>query len=158
MKKFNLITLSILTALTATTAFASYQTLQFPSLDVMKMHQLELAGEKKGEAPRFAVPREVSVDAFQSNDWSQEGDNFVWTLRIQATNAVSLNLAFEEFKLSQGAKLLISSFDQSEHIRAFTARDNNVDEQLWTPIIMSEDILVKLVVPQNEMNESKPRF
>lgn len=154
MKKFNLITLISILSFSAT-AFATYQTIQFPSLDVMKMHQLELENERKGEAPRFAVPREISIDALSSSDWTKEGNDLIWTLRIKATNAISLNLAFEEFKLSDGAQLLISSFDQKEHIRAFTSRDNNVDQELWTPVIMAEDILVKLVIPQDEFSQNK---
>lgn len=156
MKKITSRIILIASTLSLTSAaFANYQTLKFPSLDVYKMHKLELDGEKKGEAPRFAVPNTVSVDAFKSEGWEQRGENFVWTLRVQATNAVSINLAFEKFKLSQNAKLLISSFDHQDIVRPFTAKDNNQAEELWTPVIMAEDILVELVVPANEMDQNK---
>lgn len=136
-------------------SFAHYEELKFPSLDIYKVHSLEVEGEVKGRAPHFAVPREVSLNALTSQAWEKSGSNYIWTARIRATNAVSLNLAFEEFKLSKNSKLFISSFDRSLSIRPFTAKDNNAQNELWTPVIMSEDILVELVVPEDEMNDTK---
>jgi hypothetical protein len=42
-------------------AFASISTSYFAPLDVKTLHDQELKIEKKGEAPRFAVPHQTKV-------------------------------------------------------------------------------------------------
>ncbi|MCO4755749.1 MAG: trypsin-like peptidase domain-containing protein [Bacteriovoracaceae bacterium] len=139
----------LLAGLVSVGAYAA-PTISFPPLDIHKLHNKELANEKLGNAPRFAVPRVVNISP---SDWEQNGDVLVWSQRVTATNAVSLNFAFEQFKLSPNAKLSIRSTDFSERMRDFTAEDNNVHNQIWTPVIMSDDVTIELQVPASEVDE-----
>lgn len=144
---------TLLLLLSLTQVYAS-ETLFFTDLDIREVHQKEIARERKGEAPHFAVRRDVSVSPKSSmSNWQAEGDNWVWSQRVQAVNAVSLNFAFESFHLPVGAKLEIASTDLTQTMRPFTAQDNNAQRELWTPVILSDDVTIKLTVPADRMNE-----
>jgi lysyl endopeptidase len=70
---------------------------------------------------------------------------------VTAPNAVSLNFGFSKFHLPKGAKLSIQSADMSKFIRPFTSADNNAAQELWSPIIMSDDVIIELTVPANKL-------
>jgi lysyl endopeptidase len=125
----------------------------FPALDVNKMHDLELQREKKGEAPRFAVARPLSINVAESTDWTQQGDLMVWQHEVTATNAVSLNFGFREFNLPEGASVEIQSPDFRQRIRPFTSADNNAARELWTPVLMSDSAVIEVRVPASRFNE-----
>lgn len=131
-------------------AFAAINTTYFPSLDVKSIHDEEVAIEKKGEAPRFAVARTVSVSPI---DWEKSGNGYTWSHRVTAPNAVSLNFGFTRFHLPAGAELNIYSADRTQFIRSFTSADNNEARQLWSPIIMSDDVMIELNVPASAVNK-----
>lgn len=133
-------------------AFASVNTTYFPSLDVKSIHDQEVANEKKGEAPRFAVPHSVSVSPMNSQNWEKSAQGYTWTHRVTTPNAVSLNFGFSRFNLPEGAELNIYSADRTQFIRPFTAADNNVNGQLWTPVIMSDDVVIELSVPAHAVD------
>lgn len=115
----------------------------FQPLDVNALHNKELASEKKGEAPRFAVPHKVSIQP----SWEKSKTGYVWTHQVTAPNAVSLNFGFSKFYLPEGAELNIYSADRSQYIRTFTSADNNVAKELWSPIIMSDDVIIEVSSP-----------
>ena len=148
MKK--LITSAI--ALASMSAIASIQTIQLPVLDIYKTHKQDVSSEKLGNAPRFAIEHHIDAKSADLN-WEKEGSNFVKRQRISAPNSVSLNLAMD-FKLSKNSVVKIYSSDMTKSIRDFTAADNNVDNELWTPVIMSDDIVVEVIVPASEMGQN----
>jgi hypothetical protein len=125
-------------------ATAAINTTYFKSLDVKSLHDEEVMNEKKGEAPRFAVAHEVSV----LPAWEKSANGYSWTHRITAPNAVSLNFGFSEFYLPEGAELSIYSADRKHFIRPFTAEDNNLHRELWTPVIMSDDVIIEVTAPE----------
>lgn len=144
--------LSLLIALFALSANASQITLQ--PLNIKSVHDEEVEREGKGEPPRFAIPHEVVVTpASDKSAWTQNGDTMVWKQRVVAPNSVSLNFAFEQFHLPAGATLQIYATDFSSEIRPFTSLDNNVDRELWTPVIMSDDVTIEARVPVAKMAE-----
>jgi len=129
----------------------SINTTSFPSVDMFKVHGQDVENEKLGNAPRFAIEHKVEVNAFNS-PWIQEGNLLISRHRIKATNAVSLNFAFD-FKMTTDSKVKIYSSDLSKQIREFTNNDNNIDNELWSPIIMSNDVIVEVSVPKTQLNE-----
>ena len=56
--------------------FAAIDTTYFPSLDVKAIHDEEVFNEKKGEAPRFAVPHSVSVSPMKSQNWEKSARGY----------------------------------------------------------------------------------
>ena len=120
-------------------------------LDVQKLHDKEVAREMKGEAPHFAVPHQITVDALSDKSWSEHNGVMTWTHRVSAPNAVSLNFGFSQFHLSPNAQLVVRAADFSDSIRPFTADDNNAARELWTPVVMSDDVVIELTVPASEV-------
>lgn len=134
-------------------ALSAIDSTYFTSLDVKSIHDEEVQNEKKGVAPRFAVPHSVSISPMKSQNWEKSAQGYTWSHRVTAPNAVSLNFGFSRFNLPEGAELNIYSADRSQFIRPFTAADNNVNNQLWTPVIMSDDVIVELSVPAHAVND-----
>lgn len=134
-------------------ALSAIKTTYFPSLNVEALHNKEVKSEMKGEAPRFAVPHSVSINPVKYQDWERSSDGYKWSHRVHAPNAVSLNFGFTEFFLPEGAELNIYSSDRSKFIRTFTSQDNNIHNELWTPVIMSDDVVIELSVPEEAAHE-----
>lgn len=135
----------------STTAFGAMKTTSFPATDILKAHGQDVANEKLGNAPRFAIVHNVSINPLNSNEMTLENNNWVWRHRVEANKAVSLNFAFESFKMSKNSRVNIYSADLSKNIRSFTAKDNNAQNQLWTPVLLAEAVIIELVVPKNEI-------
>ena len=130
-------------------AFSAINTSYFQPLDVQAIHDKEVMNEAKGEAPRFAVPHKVSIRP----QWQQTKMGHVWSHQVTAPNAVSLNFGFSKFYLPEGAELNIYSADRSSFIRTFTSEDNNAARELWTPIIMSDDVIIEVSAPSDVVGE-----
>jgi lysyl endopeptidase len=134
-------------------AMASISTSYFDSLDVKSLHDEEVSNERKGTAPRFAVPHHVSINPVSEQNFEKSMGGYTWTHQVTAPNATSLNFGFTKFYLPKGAELNIYSADHSEFIRTFTAADNNINNELWTPIIESDDVIIELTVPEAGLKE-----
>lgn len=115
----------------------------FQPLDVQSIHDQEVQNEKKGEAPRFAIPHKVSIKPI----WEKSGSAYTWSHQVTAPNAVSLNFGFSRFHLPEGAELNIYSADRTKFIRPFTSNDNNKSKELWTPVIMSDNVFIEVTTP-----------
>lgn len=162
MNKLSILLSSCVLGLGSFSAHASSatlaSTLSFPALNVNKMHQQDVASEKLGEAPRFAVERHVNISPENQSAWSKEGDTWKWRVNVKAAQAVSLNFAFTEFKMSKNSKLSIYSADFSERIRDFGAADNNIHNELWTPVILANNVMIELSAPQEEIDQIRLRL
>lgn len=134
-------------------SLAQASTTTFAPLNVKSLHDEEVSIEKKGEAPRFAIPHAVSISPSKDAAWEKSGNDYVWSHRFTAPNAVSLNFGFSEFRLPEGARLDITSADGSQFIRSFTSEDNNVNNELWTPVILSDDVIVTLTAPAQSVSD-----
>jgi lysyl endopeptidase len=130
-------------------ALCAMNTTYFAPLDVKLIHDKEVQNEKKGEAPTFAIPHKVTI----TPAWEKSGSLYVWEHQVTAPNAVSLNFGFTRFHLPQGAELNIYSADRSEFIRTFTSSDNNINRELWSPVIMADDVIIELKAPEEVVSE-----
>ncbi|MFZ4714947.1 MAG: trypsin-like serine peptidase [Bacteriovoracaceae bacterium] len=151
MKKF-LLPLALLSSIQVQ---AATESIFLNSLNIRAIHDEEVLREVKGEAPRFAVAHVVSASPSFNENWQKSGENVVWSYQVKAPNAVSLNFGFTHFELPVGASVSVYSTDRSQFMRPFTSLDNNEFNQLWTPVIMSDDVIVELSVPANKVSELK---
>lgn len=144
-------TLSLSLSSFAALDLASINTTKFSDIDINKVHDQDVLNEKLGNAPRFAIERAVTINAF-NNPWTIENGRWVSRHRVVAENAVSLNFAFK-FKMSKNSRVKIYSTDFSQSIRDLTVEDNNIDNEFWTPIIEANDVIIELTVPEEELND-----
>ncbi|MBL6989411.1 MAG: trypsin-like peptidase domain-containing protein [Bacteriovoracaceae bacterium] len=142
----------------ATTNLHEIKSIHLGSVDVYKAHYQDVMSEKLGSAPRFAVAHEVNIDPMSSTNLQETKDGWIWRYRVIADNAVSLNFAFFDFNMSKNSKLSIYSSDYKHAIRPFTHKDNNSSKQLWTPIILSNDVVIELYIPTDEIDFVSLKF
>src|SRR6185312_4267489 len=123
------------------------------ALDLERLREEDAARDRKGLPPRFAVPERVSITPSNHGTWEDLGDGqMLWRLRIIGREgSTSLNLGFTRFKMSNGSRLLLYSTDGREVVRPFTAADNERRRELWTPVVVTRDLMVELTVPKSEV-------
>ena len=130
---------------------ADVPVLSMPKLDLKTVEAEDLAREAAGLPPRFAVPNIVDVDPDTDGLWEQapHGD-LMWRVRVQAPGAGSVNLGFDEYHLPDGAQLLVYGADTGYVIGPFTALDNALHRELWTPVVLTDDVVVELTLPASQ--------
>ncbi len=102
-----------------------------------------------GLPPRFAVPNEVTISPETHGTWETlDGDRSVWRLRVGSPGAYSLNLGFGSYFMPRDGQLLIYSSDLKQMIRPFTAEDNASHGELWTPVLIVDELVVEVTVPR----------
>ena len=104
--------------------------------------------EQAGEPFRFAVPEPVALTPANSGTWeSLPGGRDLWRLRIGCPDAVSLNLGFGRYFLTPGAELLVYAAAGTGPVLRFDDDDVKPHGELWTPVLVSDAIVVELAVP-----------
>jgi lysyl endopeptidase len=104
--------------------------------------------------PRFALPQKVSLTPETAGTWEDLDSRFtMWRLRVSAPGAMSLNLGFTAYRMPKGGRLTVypadvTGADDPRGVRMFTAADNEEHGELWTPVVVADDIIVELVLPK----------
>jgi len=127
--------------------------IELAPLDLAFLADDDARREAQGAAPRFAVPHPVSISPLTSGAWENvDADTLLWRLRVASPGALSLNLAFETFELSPSASLVVHATGQTSIHHAYTAADNAAHGELWTPVVIGDDLVVELTVPLQELD------
>lgn len=115
--------------------------------------------EAQGLAPRFALPQAVSITPETDGTWEPLGDRWLlWRLRITAPGATSLNLGFTGYRLPKNSRLTIAPADAKggddpRGVRVFTEGDNEAHGELWTPVVITDDLVVELLLPAGSRHD-----
>jgi hypothetical protein len=137
-------------------AVSALKTIEIPSIDRDAVALEDEARARAGLAPRYAIPTPVSITPHASGDWEDIGlGERLWRLRIRSVGAVSINLGFGQYFMPKASKLLVYAADGSYVVGPFTADDNADHGELWTPVILSDDIVVELTIPTKEVGNLK---
>lgn len=125
---------------------ADVPVIAFPALDLLALRAEDQA--EYGDPLRFAVPREVDLTPADSGAWTlaPDGDR-LWRLRLSCPRALSLNLGFTRYHLAEGAQLRAYAADGTGPVLSFDDRDNRHSGQLWTPVLLTDALVVELEVP-----------
>jgi len=122
----------------------------FPALDMTRITAEDALADYKGNpgGVRYAIPQKVFVTPERDGLWeSLDADRMVWRYRITAADAKSLNLGFGRYWMPAGGSLSIYASSLKTGIGPFTEADNEIHRQLWTPLILSNDLLIEVIVP-----------
>jgi hypothetical protein len=130
-------------------------TFTVPAIDREAVRAEDTLREQQGLAPRFAIPYPVAISPRSTDGtWEQlDADTMLWRLRITAPGALSLNLGFTHYRMTPGGQLFIYAADGSDVIRPFTQRDNATHGELWTPVVLSDDIIIELTIPAAQIDQ-----
>ena len=119
-----------------------------PSVDLETVTREDALREAAGLAPRFAIPNDVNITPETDGVWERIGpDLALWRLRVRSPGAHSINLGFSAYSMPQGGRLMLYSADRNYLLRPFTAEDNATHGQLWTPVVLGDEIVVEITVP-----------
>ncbi|MGK0334739.1 MAG: hypothetical protein ACI974_001562, partial [Paraglaciecola sp.] len=116
-----------------------------PAQNNARLMAAEKKAEGPGRAPEFAVAIPVKIRPGSSGAWDVEGRTSVWRTRISSPGALTLNLGFTEYNLPEGAELFLVT--PTERFGPMTSADNEDHNQLWTPMLDGDEIMVELRVP-----------
>jgi hypothetical protein len=126
-----------------------------PALDNALLLEEELALREPGRAPHFAQTRKVNVRPTTQGTWTDNADGTTtWRLRVSSPNALSINLGFTEYWMPSGGELYLHTGkkDNWEVLGPYTPADNEVHNELWTPIVNGDEVIVEVTLPQAERN------
>lgn len=112
-----------------------------PAVDLMQAELDDAKRQLFDEVAHFAVPLEVDYPFF-SGALDQDGEDYRWRLRLRSPGAFSLSLAFR-YRMPPGGRLTVYSADGRERIGPFTERENEDHGQLWTPPLLTDDVVIE---------------
>ncbi len=124
-------------------------TVGFPALDLDLVASEDAVREAAGGPMRFAVTQPVLITPDTHGLWRRsptDPETSIWRLRIHAEAANSLNLGFARYRLPEGARLLLYAADRTSTLRPYTADDNKEHGELWTPVVLTDDLVLELQV------------
>ncbi len=118
------------------------------NIDVPALLAEDAEEEKQGIPQRFGFPFDVSYNLLNSGNWTtlQDGSK-LWTLQIESPGAYSINLIYDNFRISDGAEFFIYNQDRSMVIGAFTSENNKPYEKFATAPVKGDFITLELNVP-----------
>lgn len=127
-----------------------------PALDNKALYDAEMARRAPGIAPRFAQNIPVEVSPNNHGTWEILPDgNLLWRLRIYSAGAKTLNLGFDKYIMPHGGSLILYSPDHQSILGPFTPADNEEHEELWTPVLKGDEVVIEVKIPIQEKENLK---
>lgn len=124
-----------------------------PAVNVEALLAEDVRREASGKpvAPRFAKNIQVEFTLDNSGTWETLDDGSrLWRLRLSSPGALSLNLGLDRFDLPKGATFWVHAPDGSMVQGPYTAQNRNALGGLWTAIVLGNELVAELRVPENE--------
>ncbi|MEZ4987741.1 MAG: fibronectin type III domain-containing protein [Saprospiraceae bacterium] len=126
---------------------------QMPPQDNAALMAEENARRAIGVAYRFAENIPTLITPNTHGQWEFTPDMAVWRVRIASPGAYSLNLGFGQYVMPAGGKLLLYRPDYQKIAGPFTPADNEDHEQLWTPIISGDELVIEVQLPHRSVDD-----
>jgi lysyl endopeptidase len=130
---------------------SSIQVITMPPVDVQALLAEDQLRADAGLPPRFAYPMKVQITPATHGTWEQlEDGGLLWRLRIASPGAITLNLGFTHYWMPSGGKLYLYSADAKSVYGPFTEKDNEEHGELWTPVVLGDEIVVEVQLPASK--------
>ena len=110
---------------------------------------------REGLPPRFAEPEDISLSPEMIGTWEilPGGRLLLWRLRIVVPGALSLNIGFDRYRLPKGGRLVLHPAEGRQTTWEFTEQDNREHGELWTPVVLTDDLVVELTLPASARHD-----
>jgi len=133
---------------------SSVELVEAPVIDVDAALAEDEERESEGLPPRYAIPTPAYITPQTHGTWEDiESGTSMWRLRIASEGALSINLGFTLYDMPRSGRLLLYSADSSYIVGPYTEDDNEVHGELWTPVVLSDDIVVEVTLPTKEVDK-----
>ena len=124
-----------------------------PALDRQAIAIDDTNRAANGDPARYAMPEAVTISPATHGTWQQLGNNWsLWRLRVASPGASHINLGFGTFQMPAGARMQVYSSNYQHIVRPFDAADHQPTGQLWTPVVMGDEIVCEAYVPTQQRN------
>lgn len=124
------------------------ETITMPHQNNQRLLHDEMLRRKPGVAPRFAVNIPVEITPQSRGQWEYLSDGMaIWRLAIESKGAYSINFGFSKFNMPPGGELFLYTPKNDQARGPFTPADNEEHEQLWTPVVTGEKVIIEVRVP-----------
>ena len=126
--------------------------IELPVVDAQALIEEDLLPRSEPRPFRYATVHEVEISPRRTGIWESLADGRVrWRQRVSAPGATSLSFGFSRYRMPPGGSLTLYSLDGAEFVGPFTYRDHDAHQQLWTPVLLAEDVVVELEIPLEEV-------
>ena len=125
-----------------------------PPIDRYALEQEDKEDEANGIPPRFGFMHKVDYNLENSGEWITlpNGDK-VWRLSLSCPGALSINLAYDQFWLPDGAKFFIYTPDHKRSIGAITSYNNKGERDniqgFATEIMYGDQVILEYYLPDS---------
>ncbi|MFT4972574.1 MAG: subtilisin-like proprotein convertase family protein [Saprospiraceae bacterium] len=127
------------------------QKMTMPALDNQTLLDEELQRRGPGIAPKYAENMQVDITPDTHGNWEDLSDgNSVWRMKIKSAGAKSLNLGFSKYLMPNGGTLILYTPNYERVMGPFTPADNEEHEQLWTPVLDGDELVIEVQLPTSE--------
>jgi len=121
-----------------------------PSIDVEALRAEDKQRKQKALPHRYGTTVDTDLRPSRNGTWEQlSSEKWLWRLRIQSQDAVSLSVGFTRFQLPSEAKIFLHGPGNTAVHGPYTAKDAT-NGQHWTPLIHAEEIVIELTVPAKQ--------
>ena len=126
---------------------ATIPALRLPDIDRESLDAQDAVTDQYKEAPwRFGVEFEVNVDPSLEGLWTIEGNERVWRMRFDASDALGISFFFDEFRLPKGGHLFVWNAERTDFIGSFDHR-NNKD---WGTLAIGQTMGTSVIIEYRE--------
>ncbi|MCX6294504.1 MAG: T9SS type A sorting domain-containing protein [Bacteroidetes bacterium] len=127
-----------------------------PTFDLVALQTEDAINDLSKGPFRFGYNHMVNMGLSNSGTWTSlsNGDR-LWQMGLKSIGAQTLNLAFDDFFMPEGAKLFIYNASKSFVIGAFTSINNQEDKQFATDLIPGDAVILEYYEPANVANKGK---
>jgi hypothetical protein len=134
---------------------------EMPWVDVEALRAEDARRESSGgaAAPRIGKILEVEYTLDNSGTWEVlEDGSRLWRLRISSYGALSMSLGMKRFDLPDGAKFWVHAPDGSGVQGPYTKRNRNKLGGLWTAVVLGDELMAELHLPEDSEGHLDIRF
>ena len=125
-------------------------TIRFGALDINQLRATETIRESQGFIRNFAVPSDVDIRPDTAGETTFHDDGMVsWRLRIETKNAKNINIG-TDWNVPESTFVLLLDGNGEAPYEPFTADYNNVNNEVFTPVVMGDTMEVYVEVHQDD--------
>lgn len=129
---------------------------EMPAVDIAALKAEDAINDLNKGPFRFGFNHYVNFNLNNSGTLTTlaNGDK-LWQLGIRSKDALSVNLAFDDFYMPVGAKLFIYSADKNFVIGAFTSKNNDASNMFATDLLPGDAIVIEYYEPASVADQGR---
>ena len=143
----------------AATPVERIPTIEIPSFNREALRREDAQRAEDGLPYRFAIAHPVEITPQTDGVWDYVGTGTSrWRLGVRSSGALSINLGFTRYVMPAGGQLSVYAANFGDVIGPYTELDNEDHGELWTPVVLGDDVIVELTLPTAVVDQLELRL